>query len=148
MSTSRRERHHRPPGRPLALLLEPTRESRFSGAANRTLHGEPRLLGRAGQGAFLVVLPGRSGAEISLPAERRATRDTMHAARPAPPGGGLPPSVTRDRIMREVWGAQWWGSTKTLDMHVSWLRRKLGDDATAPRYISTVRGVGFRFERG
>ena len=34
----------------------------------------------------------------------------------------------------------------TLDMHVSWLRRKLGDDATDPHYITTVRGMGFRFE--
>ena len=44
--------------------------------------------------------------------------------------------------------AKWWASTKTLDMHISWLRRKLGDDAHNPRYITTVRGVGFRFERG
>jgi DNA-binding response OmpR family regulator len=56
--------------------------------------------------------------------------------------------VKRDAIMREVWDASWWGSTKTLDMHISWLRRKLGDDATNPRYITTVRGVGFRFEHG
>jgi len=56
--------------------------------------------------------------------------------------------VTRDQLMREVWDSKWWGSTKTLDMHISWLRRKLGDDAQSPRYISTVRGVGFRFERG
>jgi DNA-binding response OmpR family regulator len=56
--------------------------------------------------------------------------------------------VTRDQLMREVWDVNWWGSTKTLDMHVSWLRRKLGDDAGHPRYISTVRGVGFRFESG
>ena len=56
--------------------------------------------------------------------------------------------VTREQIMREVWDTNWWGSTKTLDMHISWLRRKLGDDAANPRYITTVRGVGFRFERG
>ena len=56
--------------------------------------------------------------------------------------------VTREQIMRQVWDSKWWGSTKTLDMHVSWLRRKLGDDAHSPRYITTVRGVGFRFERG
>src|ERR1700742_4219946 len=56
--------------------------------------------------------------------------------------------VTREQIMREVWDAKWWTSTKTLDMHISWLRRKLGDDAHHPRYITTVRGVGFRFERG
>jgi DNA-binding response OmpR family regulator len=55
--------------------------------------------------------------------------------------------VTREQLMREVWDTTWWGSTKTLDMHVSWLRRKLGDDAASPRFISTVRGVGFRFER-
>ena len=54
--------------------------------------------------------------------------------------------VSRDDIMREVWGSDPSGSTKTLDMHVSWLRRKLGDDANDPRYITTVRGMGFRFE--
>ncbi len=54
--------------------------------------------------------------------------------------------VTRERIMADVWDTNWFGSTKTLDMHVSWLRRKLGDDATAPRYLTTVRGVGLRFE--
>ncbi len=56
--------------------------------------------------------------------------------------------VSREILMREVWAADPTGSTKTLDMHVSWLRRKLGDDAGSPRYISTVRGMGFRFETG
>ena len=51
--------------------------------------------------------------------------------------------VTRERIMDEVWDVNWFGSTKTLDMHMSWLRRKLGD----PPLIATVRRVGFRFER-
>jgi DNA-binding response OmpR family regulator len=54
--------------------------------------------------------------------------------------------VTREQIMEQVWDTNWFGSTKTLDMHVSWLRRKLGDDAGRPRYITTIRGVGFRFE--
>jgi DNA-binding response OmpR family regulator len=54
--------------------------------------------------------------------------------------------VTRERIMAEVWDENWFGSTKTLDMHVSWLRRKLGDDAADPRHVVTVRGVGLRFE--
>ena len=56
--------------------------------------------------------------------------------------------VGRETVMREVWGGDPTGSTKTLDMHVSWLRRKLGDDANNPRYITTVRGMGFRFETG
>jgi DNA-binding response OmpR family regulator len=55
--------------------------------------------------------------------------------------------VTRDQLMREVWDTTWWSSTKTLDMHISWLRKKLGDDAANPRFIATVRGVGFRFEK-
>ncbi len=54
--------------------------------------------------------------------------------------------VTRERIMNEVWDENWFGSTKTLDMHVSWLRRKLGEDADDPRRLVTVRGVGLRFE--
>jgi DNA-binding response OmpR family regulator len=54
--------------------------------------------------------------------------------------------VTRERIMAEVWDENWFGPTKTLDMHVSWLRRKLGDDAENPRRLITVRGVGLRFE--
>jgi len=55
--------------------------------------------------------------------------------------------VSREQLMREIWDTVWFGSTKTLDMHISVLRRKLGDDAAKPRYIATVRGVGFRFER-
>jgi DNA-binding response OmpR family regulator len=54
--------------------------------------------------------------------------------------------VRRDRIMHEVWDANWSGTTKTLDVHVSSLRRKLGDDADAPRLLATVRGVGLRLE--
>jgi len=54
--------------------------------------------------------------------------------------------VSRGELMREVWGAPWPSSTKTLDMHMTWLRRKLGDDPLHSRYITTVRGVGFRFE--
>ena len=54
--------------------------------------------------------------------------------------------VSREHLMREVWSADAGAPSKTLDMHVSWLRRKLGDDAARPQYITTVRGMGFRFE--
>ena len=53
--------------------------------------------------------------------------------------------VTRERAIDEVWDTNWFGSTKTLDVHVSGLRRKLGDDSNEPRFLHTVRGVGFRF---
>jgi DNA-binding response OmpR family regulator len=52
--------------------------------------------------------------------------------------------VTRERILRDVWETEWLGSTKTLDVHVSALRRKLGDDPAATRWLHTVRGVGFK----
>jgi DNA-binding response OmpR family regulator len=57
-------------------------------------------------------------------------------------------ALRREQIMSTVWDEHWWGSTRTLDMHVSALRRKLGDDPGHPRLITTVRGVGFRFEAG
>jgi DNA-binding response OmpR family regulator len=53
--------------------------------------------------------------------------------------------VSREDLMDRVWDENWFGSTKTLDTHVGWLRRKLGDDTAAPRFLHTVRGVGFRF---
>jgi DNA-binding response OmpR family regulator len=53
--------------------------------------------------------------------------------------------VKREDLMAKVWDVNWFGSTKTLDVHIGWLRRKLGDDPNQPRYIETVRGVGFRF---
>ena len=52
---------------------------------------------------------------------------------------------TREQIMDEVWDPHWFGPTKTLDVHVSWLRKKIEDDPSNPRFITTVRGVGFRF---
>ena len=53
--------------------------------------------------------------------------------------------VSREQLIDEVWDVNWFGPTKTLDVHVSGLRKKLGDDPSAPRYLHTVRGVGFRF---
>lgn len=54
--------------------------------------------------------------------------------------------VLRETILREVWGDVELRGSKTLDMHMSWLRRKIGDEGSAAeRRIATVRGVGFRF---
>ncbi len=53
--------------------------------------------------------------------------------------------VSREDLMARVWDENWFGPTKTLDVHVGFLRRKLGDDPASPRYLHTVRGVGFRF---
>ncbi len=54
--------------------------------------------------------------------------------------------VTRDELMREVWNATFWTSSKTIDVHLGWVRRKLGDDSRRPTLITTIRGKGLRFE--
>lgn len=54
--------------------------------------------------------------------------------------------VTRDKLLSDVWDLRWESSTKTLDMHVHALRRKLGERGDGVEWISTVRSVGYRFE--
>lgn len=54
--------------------------------------------------------------------------------------------VTRDELMRDVWQTSFWTSSKTIDVHLGWVRRKLGDDSRRPRLITTIRGKGLRFE--
>jgi DNA-binding response OmpR family regulator len=54
--------------------------------------------------------------------------------------------VTRDELMRDVWHTSFWTSSKTIDVHLGWVRRKLGDDSRHPRLITTIRGQGLRFE--
>lgn len=55
--------------------------------------------------------------------------------------------ITRERLFDEVWGTDWLGDTRTLDVHMSWLRNKLEDDPTHPIYLQTVRGVGYRLSK-
>lgn len=56
-------------------------------------------------------------------------------------------AVTRAQLFDEVWGTDWLGDTRTLDVHIRWLREKIEDDPGNPRYIRTIRGVGYRFAR-
>ncbi|MFD2764376.1 response regulator transcription factor [Micromonospora eburnea] len=54
--------------------------------------------------------------------------------------------VTKRELLTEVWRIPYGGADKTVDVHLSWLRRKLGESAQEPRYLHTVRGVGVRLE--
>src|SRR5689334_25436202 len=56
--------------------------------------------------------------------------------------------VTRAELMRDVWQTNFWTSSKTIDVHLGWVRRKLGDDPRTPTLITTIRGQGLRFEPG
>ena len=57
-------------------------------------------------------------------------------------------AFTRQQLLEQVWGQDWFGDEHVVDVHVANLRRKLGDDAQASRYIRTVRGVGYRMDTG
>ena len=53
--------------------------------------------------------------------------------------------LTRDHLITEVWGPDYFGDTKTLDVHVKRLRQKIEEDPHRPVYLITVRGLGYRF---
>ncbi|MFD4637069.1 response regulator [Lentzea sp. NPDC058436] len=53
-------------------------------------------------------------------------------------------AIPRDEICEGVWGKRFDGDTRSLEVHVSWLRRKLGETAARPRFVHTVRGIGFK----
>jgi DNA-binding response OmpR family regulator len=54
--------------------------------------------------------------------------------------------VTRAEIFDKVWGTDWLGDMRTLDVHIRWLREKLEANPSQPQYIQTVRGIGYRFQ--
>ena len=115
------------------------------------------VLRRAGDAAQPTSPPAREGAlevgPVRVDRDRRAasvggtdidlTRKEFELLAVLMSGAGA--VISRERLIDEVWDTNWFGSTKTLDVHVSSLRRKLGDDSQNPRFIHTIRGVGFRF---
>ena len=131
-----------PPRNPAALSKVIARIRavlRRSGATPSALPAAPVEVDglRVDPGARTVTL---DGAPIDLTRKEfdllaRLVRDAGHV-------------VTREDLMADVWDENWFGSTKTLDVHIGFLRRKLGDDPAEPRFLHTVRGVGFRFADG
>ena len=78
------------------------------------------------------------GHEVTL----RAKEFDLLAALTAKPGAVL----RREELMRDVWDENWWGSTKTLDVHVRALRQRLGETSPVGSRIVALRGIGYRFE--
>jgi len=56
-------------------------------------------------------------------------------------------ALSRRQLLDAVWGSEWFGDEQVVDVHIGHLRRKLGDDAAHPRYVRTVRGVGYAVAR-
>lgn len=57
-------------------------------------------------------------------------------------------ALSRTELLQRIWGEDYYGETRTLDIHIGTLRQKLGDTAENSRYIKTVRGIGYRFVGG
>ena len=55
-------------------------------------------------------------------------------------------ALSRDQMLESIWGEDWYGDTRTVDVHVRWLRQKIEVDSANPKIIVTVRGVGYRFD--
>ena len=79
-----------------------------------------------------------------VPIELTAKEFDLLATMAAAPGVVFP----RDRLLERVWGFSDFVEERGVDVHVRHLRDKLGDDATTPRFIETVRGVGYRVRKG
>jgi DNA-binding response OmpR family regulator len=106
-------------------------------------------VGARGDGAVHVVgdlVVDRAGRRVSVGDDEVALRPKEFdlIERLARDAGAV---VTREQLIDDVWDENWWGSTKTLDVHVNSIRRKLGERAGEPSRITTIRGVGYRLER-
>jgi len=117
-------------GEVISRIRAVLRRARGTSAAQRVLAVGELSLDLEARRAWLA------GAELDL---TRKEFDLL--ARLARDAGRV---VSRETLMTDVWDENWFGSTKTLDVHVSGLRRKLGEEPGATGLIQTVRGVGFR----
>ena len=55
--------------------------------------------------------------------------------------------LTRDLLLDKIWGYEFIGETRTIDVHIRYLRKKIEDDDKNPKFIETIRGIGYRFNR-
>lgn len=94
-------------------------------------------------GDLVVDLAGRQVTVQGTSVDLRPREFDLLARLAAEPGV----VVRREDIMRDVWDEHWWGSTKTLDVHLNSLRRKLGEEPGSTSRITAVRGVGYRLEK-
>jgi len=99
----------------------------------------PRLFG-----ALCINVDGREVHLDGAPIMLTRTEFDVLAALSSRPGVVL----SRRQLLELVWGDSWVGNDNIVDVHVGHLRRKLGDNPSLPRYVTTVRGVGYRMGAG
>ena len=107
----------------------------------KALLRRPRRIARPGLPAALVVDEARHEVLVDgVPVDVTATEFGILAALARDPGV----VITRAALLDRVWGTEFMGDDHLVDVHVANLRRKLGDDPEHPRFVVTVRGVGYR----
>lgn len=94
-------------------------------------------------GAVTLDLDQHQVTKAGRPVELRPREFDLLAALMSQPGHAF----EREKLLDAVWGVDWIGDTRTLDVHIRRLRKAIEDDPSDPRYISTVRGRGYRFAR-
>jgi DNA-binding response OmpR family regulator len=117
-----------------AVLRRPRRSTAAGKESDQYLN-PPRLFG-----ALRINIDSREVHIDDTPIMLTRTEFDLLAALSARPGT----VVGRRQLLESVWGDSWVGSDNILDVHVGHLRRKLGDNPSLPRYVITVRGVGYR----
>jgi DNA-binding response OmpR family regulator len=118
----------------------PQLEARIRAVLRRTANGDgdrPRAMVVGG----LTIDPAARTAELDGARLDLSPREFDLLVRLSESPGDV---VTKRQLLADVWHQAWGGSDKTVDVHLSWLRRKLGESAAQPRYLHTVRGVGVR----
>jgi DNA-binding response OmpR family regulator len=116
------------------------RRPRATGAgALATAEEPPRTFG-----ALAIDVAAREVSVAGRPVEVTRTEFDLLAALSARPRMAF----SRRQLIDAVWGPEWVGDEHLVDVHIGHLRRKLGDDSVAPRYIRTVRGIGYRMGEG
>jgi len=100
---------------------------------------EPEPVPALHVGGLVVDPDARTVTVDGSPVELTRTEFDILAALAARPKSAL----NRAQIIEHVWGGEWYGDEHVVDVHVGHLRRKLGDDANEPRFVRTVRGVGY-----
>jgi DNA-binding response OmpR family regulator len=120
------------------VLLRPRRRPAAGKDSDQYLN-PPRLIG-----ALRINIDSREVHIGDTPIMLTRTEFDLLAALSARPGAVL----SRRQLLESVWGDKWVGNDNIIDVHVGHLRRKLGDDPSLPRYVMTVRGVGYRMGAG
>jgi DNA-binding response OmpR family regulator len=121
-----------------AVLRRPRRTATSSPDLEQGLH-PPHIFG-----ALRINVDSREVHIDDTPIMLTRTEFDVLAALSSRPGTVL----TRRQLLESVWGDSWVGSDNIIDVHIGHLRRKLGDNASLPRYVTTVRGVGYRMGAG